>query len=124
MIALITNIVKQLWIHHEHEHEHEDVEATLKWFLSMSCEGLSPDTTTFVAVSLECVYGIACKLVDCFRLLWSTHICFLSHCLTQDMLGKNILYVVDVMTFCFFSLMEGYFVLEFFFYGHTNKKTS
>ena len=60
MIALITNIVKQLWIHHEHEHEHEDVEATLKWFLSMSCEGLSPDTTTFVDalwIRLECVWN-------------------------------------------------------------------
>ena len=81
--------------------EHDHVEETLKWFLSMSCEGLSLDTTIFVDalwITLECVYGIACKLVDCFRLLWSTQICFLSHCLTQDMLGKNILYVVDVMT--------------------------
>ena len=30
--------------------EHEHVEEALKWFISMSREGLSPDATTFVAV--------------------------------------------------------------------------
>ena len=41
--------------------EQEQVEEILKWFITMSCEGLFPNIATFVVA-----YGISCKLVDCF----------------------------------------------------------
>ena len=50
--------------------EHEHVEEALKLFISMSCEGLSPDVATFVHV-----YGLAWNVsmeIDYFPLLWST----------------------------------------------------
>ena len=43
--------------------EQEQVEEVLKWFITMSSEGLFPNIATFVVVY---GYGITCKLVDCF----------------------------------------------------------
>ena len=51
--GLITNYAQQ-----------EHVEEALKRFISMSCEGLSLEATTFVVKSLECVYRMTFRLVD------------------------------------------------------------
>ena len=87
----------------------EPVEEVLKWFITMTCEGLFPNISTLVVVygyaTLHCVQKKACNQWRVFSTLEYIDL------FPQPGWGAKTLYVVVVMTL-FIQLMEGYFVME------------
>ena len=87
--------------------EYEQVEEVLKWFITITCEGLFPNMATFVVV-YRYGYLAMCpwnslQSMDCFLYFGVHRFAPSSIVLHKTGLGNNILYVVAVMTFLYNS---------------------